>query len=200
MSHGWEGRAEGEADSPMDGKGSGGEGHQHTLVVILSSIISPCSGNSTMMFLPGGIAGADHTLWLSGWPSYLSLACESNMFSWSCGLLQAEAAMLVLPPLLGHLGKRSPFPPRKNEAGRWSWAQRCSRPSYHHKERNSLRVKPTKRKVGAKGREELMESFESLDPAMPKAAYWQTFQFSEPILFLSMLANLLWTLLQLKDS
>lgn len=45
-----------------------------------------------------------------------------------------------------------------------------------------------------------MESFESLDPVMPKAAYQQTFQFAEPILFLSMLANLFWMLLQLKDS
>lgn len=61
-------------------------------------------------------------------------------------------------------------------------------------------MKPTKRKAGAKGREELMESFESLDPVMPKAAYQQTFQFAEPILFLSMLANLFWMLLQLKDS
>lgn len=52
MSHDWEGRAEGEVDSPWDGKGGGGEGHHHTLVVIHSSIISLSSGNSAMMFLP----------------------------------------------------------------------------------------------------------------------------------------------------
>lgn len=40
------------------------------------------------------------------------------MWSWPWGPLQTEEAMLVLALLLEHLGKRSPFSPRKSKAGR----------------------------------------------------------------------------------